>query len=31
MDRFSFFGEGIPGVDPQELKGKLIVIEGPMA
>ena len=28
MDRFSFFGQGIPGVDPQELKGKLIVIEG---
>ena len=28
MDRFSFFGEGIPGVDPREPKGKLIVIEG---
>lgn len=28
MDRFSFFGRGIPGIDPQELKGKLIVIEG---
>jgi dTMP kinase len=28
MDRFSFFGQGIPGIDPQELKGKLIVIEG---
>jgi dTMP kinase len=28
MDRLSFFGEGIPGVDPRELKGKLIVIEG---
>jgi dTMP kinase len=28
VDRFSFFGQGIPGVDPQELKGKLIVIEG---
>lgn len=28
MDRFSFFGQGFPGVDPQELKGKLIVIEG---
>ncbi len=28
MDRFSFFGQGIPGVDPQELRGKLIVIEG---
>jgi dTMP kinase len=29
MGRFSFFGEGIPGVDPAELRGKLIVIEGP--
>jgi len=29
MDRFSFFGQGIPGIDPRELKGKLIVIEGP--
>jgi len=28
MDRFSFFGQGIPGIDPQELKGKLIVIDG---
>ena len=28
MDRFSFFGQGIPGIDPQELRGKLIVIEG---
>jgi dTMP kinase len=28
MDQFSFFGQGIPGVDPQELRGKLIVIEG---
>jgi dTMP kinase len=28
MGRFSFFGHGIPGVDPQELKGKLIVVEG---
>ena len=28
MGRFSFFGQGIPGVDPQELRGKLIVIEG---
>ncbi len=28
MGRFNFFGQGIPGVDPQELKGKLIVIEG---
>ena len=28
MDRFSFFGKGIPGVDARELRGKLIVIEG---
>ncbi len=28
MDQFSFFGRGIPDVDPQELRGKLIVIEG---
>lgn len=28
MDRFSFFGQGIPRVDPRELRGKLIVIEG---
>ena len=28
MGRFSFFGPGIPGIDPQELRGKLIVIEG---
>ncbi|MGE5820769.1 MAG: dTMP kinase [Deltaproteobacteria bacterium] len=28
MGRFSFFGQGIPRIDPQELKGKLIVIEG---
>jgi dTMP kinase len=28
MGRFSFFGQGIPGVEPQELRGKLIVIEG---
>lgn len=25
----TFYGEGLPGVDPGELKGKLIVIEGP--
>jgi dTMP kinase len=25
----NFYGEGLPGVDPGELKGKLIVIEGP--
>jgi dTMP kinase len=24
-----FYGEGLPGVDPGELKGRLIVIEGP--
>jgi dTMP kinase len=28
MGRFSYFGEGFPGVDPEELKGRLIVIEG---
>ena len=28
MDRFSFFGQGIPGIEPQDLRGKLIVIEG---
>jgi dTMP kinase len=28
MDRFSFFGQGIPGVEPRDLRGKLIVIEG---
>lgn len=28
MGRFSFFSQGIPGIDPQELRGKLIVIEG---
>jgi dTMP kinase len=28
MGRFSFFGQGIPGIDPQELRGKLIVVEG---
>src|SRR5918992_5507927 len=28
MGRFSFFDEGLPGVDPGELKGKLIVLEG---
>ncbi len=28
MGRFSFFGHGIPGIDPQESRGKLIVIEG---
>ena len=28
MGRFSFFGHELPGIDPQELRGKLIVIEG---
>ena len=28
MARFSFFGEGLPGIDLEELKGKLIVLEG---
>jgi dTMP kinase len=28
MGRFRFFGPGIPGVNPQELTGKLIVVEG---
>jgi dTMP kinase len=28
MVQFGFFGQGIPRVDPQELSGKLIVIEG---
>lgn len=28
MAGFSFFGEGLPGIDLEELKGKLIVLEG---
>jgi dTMP kinase len=28
MARFSFFGEGLPGIELDELKGKLIVLEG---
>lgn len=28
MARFSFFGQGLPEVDLEELKGKLIVLEG---
>jgi dTMP kinase len=28
MGRFSFFGAGLPGIDLEELKGKLIVLEG---
>jgi dTMP kinase len=27
--RFEFYGEGLPGVDLSELRGRLIVIEGP--
>jgi dTMP kinase len=28
MDQFNFFGEGIPGLDLRELRGKFLVIEG---
>ena len=28
MAGYSFFGEGLPGIDLEELKGKLIVLEG---
>ncbi|MPZ76764.1 MAG: thymidylate kinase, partial [Deltaproteobacteria bacterium] len=28
MARFNFFGEGLPEIDLEELKGKLIVLEG---
>ena len=28
MAGYSFFGEGLPGIDLAELKGKLIVLEG---
>jgi dTMP kinase len=28
MGRFSFYGEGLPGLEPGELKGRLIVLEG---
>ena len=28
MGRFAFYGEGLPAVEPGELKGKLIVLEG---
>jgi dTMP kinase len=28
MARFEFFGEGLPGIELEELKGKLIVLEG---
>lgn len=28
MGRFSFFGQAIPRIDPEDLKGKLLVIEG---
>lgn len=29
MAKFKFYGEGIPGVDLEQLTGKLIVLEGP--
>lgn len=29
LARFQFYGEGVPGVDPSSLHGKLIVLEGP--
>ena len=28
MGRFAFYGEGLPAVEPSELKGKLVVLEG---
>jgi dTMP kinase len=28
MARFEFYGQGLPAIDPGELKGKLIVVEG---
>ena len=28
MGGFRFYGQGLPGIDPAELKGKLIVLEG---
>jgi dTMP kinase len=28
MGGFGFYGKGLPGIDPDELKGKLIVLEG---
>src|SRR4051812_25377471 len=28
MGRFAFYGQGLPAVEPGELKGKLVVIEG---
>ena len=28
MGRFAFYGEGLPAVEPGELKGKLVVLEG---
>ena len=28
MGRFEFYGEGLPAVEPGELKGKLVVVEG---
>jgi dTMP kinase len=29
MGRFQFYGQGLPAVEPGELKGKLVVVEGP--
>ena len=28
MGRFEFYGQGLPAVEPGELKGKLVVLEG---
>ena len=28
MGRFEFYGQGLPAVEPGELKGKLVVVEG---
>ena len=28
MGRFQFYGEGLPAIEPGELKGKLVVVEG---
>ena len=29
MSRFRFYGDGLPGCNPEELSGRLIVLEGP--
>lgn len=29
MGRFEFYGPGLPAVEPRDLKGKLVVVEGP--